>query len=149
MAAISQVLGKAIWRNTVLTLTHGNMVQPPPGTTFGEGGGEGNMVQPPPGTTFGEGGAGGSHLRGPPLVRDEGGGGWGGRGEEIGGSHPRFSWVRQGQGGQGRLQAQLGVQLGEAGSWGMRVLAGAQARVQARVQAAWDTLGEVVGESGG
>ena len=105
MAAISQVLGKAIWRNTVLTLTHGNMVQPPPGTTFGEGGGEGNMVQPPPGTTFGEGGAGGSHLRGPPLVRDEGGGGMGGKGGGNRGQPPK-------------------VQLGEAGAGGPRQAAG-------------------------
>lgn len=36
MQAISDTFGKSIWKKTVLVLTHGNLVQPPPGSDFGE-----------------------------------------------------------------------------------------------------------------
>ncbi|KAF5835650.1 TOC34f [Dunaliella salina] len=34
MQAVSDTFGKSIWKKTVLVLTHGNLVQPPPGSDF-------------------------------------------------------------------------------------------------------------------
>jgi len=35
--AVSDTFGKSIWKKTVLVLTHGNLVQPPPGSDYGKG----------------------------------------------------------------------------------------------------------------
>jgi hypothetical protein len=34
MQAVSDTFGPSIWKKAVIGLTHGNMQQPPPGTTF-------------------------------------------------------------------------------------------------------------------
>lgn len=34
--SINDQFGRAIWRKVIITLSHGNLTQPPPGTTFGK-----------------------------------------------------------------------------------------------------------------
>lgn len=36
MRAVTDTFGRGLWGKAVLGLTHGNLAQPPPGTTYGE-----------------------------------------------------------------------------------------------------------------